>query len=305
MVKMLVDGVLVEDEEAGAFETSSDEKKPPEKKAAEPDLKKEAEDKAADEKKKADDDKAAADKKAEDDKKAAEDAPVTLTKRQFDSLMADIEDSKSLKKSVQSLSGTVGIQRQEIDNLKRTVPIEITEADFADMAKEFPEITKGLKTGLGGVLKRLVGFTPPKGAGDEEVKKAIFAAVNARETEVLEDEFPDWLDTVGKKDTDTKFRQWLVKQSPQYQKKVNETYSGAVIARALRRFNSDELTETKKAVEDKIAADKVAAEKKSANGRTAALKAAVQPRGDGGGIPPGAKEETEDEGLEKGYKEGR
>lgn len=305
MVKMLVDGVLVEDEEAGAFETSSDEKKPPEKKeAAEPDPKKEAEDKAAADKK-VEDDKTAADKKAAEDKAAEADAPVTLTKRQFDALMADIEDSKSLKKSVQSLSGTVGIQRQEIDNLKRTAQIEITDADFAHMAKDFPEIKSGLEKGLSGVLKRLVGFTPPKGAGDEDVKKAIFAAVNARETEILEDEFPDWLDIVGRKGVDTKFRQWLVKQSPQYQKKVNETYSGAIIARAVKRFNSDELTEAKKAADDKAAADKAAAEKKSANGRTAALKAAVQPRGDGGGIQPGAKEETEDEGLEKGYKEGR
>lgn len=263
------------------------------------------------EEKKAAEDKAAADKKVAEDEAAAkakkdeEDGPYTLTKKQFAALQAEIAEGKEAKKSFQSLSGTVGNLRQELDSIKRVTPIELTDADFAELVKEFPEIAPSVKKGFSGVLKRLIGMNAPKGAGDEEIKKAIFAAVNARESEVLEDEFPDWKDTVGKvADTEHPYRKWLAVQTPQYQDKLAKTFSGSVIARSIRRFQAEQ----ERAVKEKAEADRKAAEadaaKKAGNGRTAALRAAVQPKGDGGGLAPAKGEQTEEEAMEQGFKEG-
>jgi hypothetical protein len=238
---------------------------------------------------------------AEEARRRAEDeAPVVVTKKQLAAIMAELEENKSLKKTVQSLTGTVGNQKQEIDSLKTTTAaLNITDEDFQDLIKEFPVIGNGVKNGLGSVLKRLVGVKPPPGVGEADIKKAIFEVVNDQQLELLEDEFgvdekgnPIWKHIIGKRDDpNSAYRVWLAAQAPKYQEKVNKTYSAQVVINAIKRFQS---------AQGKVEADRKAAEVKSGTDRR---RAAVTPRGSGGEMPPAKGEPTEDEAFASASRE--
>jgi hypothetical protein len=99
----------------------------------------------------------------------------------------------------------------------------------------------------------------------------------ARETEALEDAFPDWHSIVGavgkdeQPDPNNPYRKWLATKPDDYQRRINGTMSAAVIGRSIRLFQS----ETK-------APAKPATQSRDSNARDAVIRGAVQPKGDGG-----------------------
>lgn len=238
-------------------------------------------------------------------KKAEDEAPVTLTKKQLDEIMRELEESRSTKKAVQSLSGTVGNLSTGVADLKKTTAVlEITDADFADLEKEFPKIGEGVKKGLGSLLKRMTGRAPPPGVGEQALKTAIFQAHEAEQNELLEDEFgtddqgqPIWKTILGKPDAadPSPYRKWFAKQPEAFRNRVGNSYSALVLIRAINKFQSEERAAAK------AEADRKAAETAAANQRTNGAdrrRAAVTPRGDGGTPPPPKGEQTEDDGFD-------
>jgi hypothetical protein len=249
------------------------------------------------------DKKAAADEEAK--KRAAADAPVILTKAQYDSIMSDLAETKSLKKAVDSLSGTLGVQRQELEGLKKTTAtLEITEQDFEDLSKEFPKIGEGMKKGLGSVLKRMTGAGAPKGVGEPEIRKIIFDVTLAQQMEILEDEFgsekdgtPTWKAIIGPPGSETPYRKWLAAQGEVIQKRSEGTYSAATLTRYIKKFQSEAASAVK------AEADRKAAEATRTNG-VDRRRAAITPRGGGGGPPAPRDDQSEDEAFETATREG-
>lgn len=246
--------------------------------------------------------------------KKPEEETVTITKAQLAALLDGLEDGKKMKSALDKVNGTLGAYKQQIDQLgKLTQPsqVEITDADFEELTKDFPEIAAATKKGLQKILKNLRGGAAPSQIDESAIKRLIVDSAIQKETELLEDEFEDWKKIVGEKDDkDNDFRKWLSGQSTAYQQKINSTFSGSVIARSIRRFQADQkkAADDKRASDEKAAADKKAQDeaerRKATDARRSNLRAAVQPRGDGGGTGGQRKQSTEDEEFEAGFREG-
>lgn len=245
--------------------------------------------------------------------KKLEEETVTITKAQLDLLLAGLEDGKKLKSAMDKVNGTLGAYKQQIDTLGRLAQptqVEITDADFEELIKDFPEVADATRKGLQRILKNMRGGGAPSQVDEGAVKKLIVDSAIQRETEVLEDEFEDWKKIVGdREDKDNDFRKWLSGQPVGYQTKINSTFSGAVIARSIRRFQADakKASDEQRAKDEKAEADRKSQEeaekRKATDARRGNLRAAVQPRGDGGGTPQ-KREPTEDDEFEAGFKEG-
>ena len=70
-------------------------------------------------------------------------------------------------------------------------------------------------------------------------KKAATARAIGIATEKLDHEIPDWRTIVGVEGSKNPYRQWLAKQSAEYQTEMASTNSAASILRSIAKFRSD------------------------------------------------------------------
>lgn len=254
----------------------------------------------------------ASEKKEEppDETKKEDEKPevITLTKQQFDLLMAGLEDNKSMKKALDTLSGTLGAQKQQMEQLMASSAGrgEVLDEDFAEMAKTYPEIADATKKGLMAFLKRTTGVAAPSSASKEDLKKLVMESATAQFWDDLEDEFEDAREIIGSLDKRTPYREWLAKQPEKYQRRLNSTYSPGVVARSIRKFQRDtedsKAQDQSKAEEDRKRVEAEATRRAEAEARKEQLRSAAAPRGDGGGTQK-PRQKTDDEEFEAGFKE--
>ena len=226
---------------------------------------------------------------------------VQIDKKTLDRLLTAADVAATLKGTVDKLSGTIGSQEARIRALVNP-SIEITEKDFEELAKDYPEIAAGTRRGLNAVLKKL-GKQPQPGMTMEQLQAAVVQRTLQLEDEALTDAYPNWREIVGKPDEKTKFRLWLAKQPKAYQDRLAGTFSSQVLARAIQRFQVSEKPATPPTPPRKPAAP---AQGARGTVRRAAvtdrLRSAVLPRGDGGANP--SRQPGEDDEFAAGFKSG-
>ncbi len=175
--------------------------------------------------------------------------------------------------------GTIGNLQKTLNELRAAKPqepkVEVSDEAFAEMAKDFPELTTHIRKAIEATLK---GAGSTQSAVDpEQMKKLVAQHVVEHETEALEDAYPDWRTIVGavdatkeQPDPGNAFRKWLSTKDDAYQARINSTLSAAVLSRAISQFKADTKESPKPAPDLKAMA------------RAARVADAVQPRGDGG-----------------------
>lgn len=215
---------------------------------------------------------------------------VQITKSDWAEMRAAAAKTESYDQQLSRAFGTIGNLQKIVNEVKAQTPrdlgVKMPAEAFVKMAKDFPELAELSREEFQAALAGLKG--PGNTEADEAVIKRILAEhTSAREIEALEDVHPDWRDIVGAVDVtkeqpnpDNPFRKWLATKDATYQARVNNTESAAVIARAIRSFQ----TETK--------ATSKPTEKPRDDARADRIRAAVQPKGDGGG--PAATNSRED-----------
>lgn len=254
-----------------------------------------------------DEPKAAADDKpgtvAVDDKPAEK--FVQITEAQFAGLTKAAEKTAAFEQQFSKVFGTLGDVQKIVKSLQTGTPrgskVEIPKEAFANLDKEFPELSKLIRDGVEQSLKGMTGT----GSADAEIDPAKLRSLVSTEAvklqvEALEDSHPDWRKIVGaidvskdeRPDPNNQFRKWLGTKDAAYQAKINGTNSAAIIARAIDLF------EKEKAAPPKAPA-KPATDPKTQQ-RADRIKGAVQPKGDG---RPPAPDEKDDE-FEAGFKAG-
>lgn len=217
-----------------------------------------------------------------------------MTQQEFDDLKAAAGKTASFEQQLSKAFGSIGHLKQVIEKLQAGTPsgegITVTADDFAELEAEFPELSASHRKGLERVLQKLrgTGATQPD---PEATRKLVDEAAKAQALEALEDAYPDWRETVGPFGSDNPFRKWLAGQTPEYQKKLNETNNALIISRALDQFQA---SLTPKAETSPETTPKAAARKDRIQG-------AIQPRGDGGAPPPA---KTADDEFAEGFRTG-
>lgn len=244
----------------------------------------------------------------EDGTKGADEV-VTVTKAQLDRLLAAADKAEGYQTHIDKLFGTTGDLKQLVKGMQEATPkgvkLKLPADQLKAMEEEYPEIGAHLRK----IMEGLEGTNEEKpAAGDgkedkgaikpEAIQAIVDDSVTRREMKVLEEEHPSWRTDVGAADANGKFdpkhpfRVWLSKQPAGYQKKVDETDSPLVVARAIDKYKA--FSEAQRKAAPKTPSKQAAARKDR-------LEDAVTPRGDGGQPKP---KKTLDEEFDAGFKSG-
>jgi hypothetical protein len=234
---------------------------------------------------------------------------VQISKKEWDEIKAAAARTASYDKQFSRAFGSIGNLHKLLEERKAdaTSPastpaaarkVEVPKDAFAAMERDFPELAQQTRAALEAALSGL-----PVADVDATKIESMMASYHARrEREALEDAYPDWRKIVGavditkeEPDPENPFRKWLATKDKSYQDRINGTESSAVMGRAIRLFQN----ETKAAAQPKPAATPP----RTSDGRfVERTRAAVQPRGDGAGVPAGRSEQDE---FEAGFANAR
>lgn len=234
-----------------------------------------------------------------------ETAPSTLTSQQISDILAGVAkiheiESSFGKKYDQTASQMGRLQKMITANTTTTPsgrPLPISEEDFKELKKEFPELSTPLLKELIPALQKLV----PAGESMEEratrEAEQMSALREAIAMDQLTDQREDWEEVVGHKDSNTPFRQWLAVQPLEYQQKVRTTTRPGVLLRAIEKFEEFQHATAPPAAPAEPA--EPASEKKPAADRKARLTAAIAPQGKPTSVGGGTKTAAEE--MREGY----
>lgn len=236
---------------------------------------------------------------------------VRLTKQEWDNAKASVLKVSSLESQLAKLTGSIPkaeqIVQQAIAAIQAQTPagqaVEVTDDDVAEIVADFPDLGGSVKKALQKVAGKLRGTgaaqspTQPVDIG-AEVEKVL----TGREKQALEENHPTWRDIVGAVNVSAgdqipetnPFRQWLATQSADYQKKINDTNSPAVVQNAIERFLA---AKPAQAPPSPKPPDRGAA-------RRAVIEDAITPRADGN-PPPLNSPQSAEEAFATGFKVGK
>lgn len=208
-----------------------------------------------------------------------------ITVEELDALRKSAEQVERIKVDMQShldkAFGKIGDVNRLVEQLRSATPagepVQATAEDFAEFAKDYPELADAQLAGINKVLARLRGTgAAPMPNIDEVVQQriapvfqSIDQTVQARVSEVmLRKEHGDWRALVGKPgDSTNAYRQWLSSQPEDYQQTLNTTWDSDVIGDSIKKFKAAQ------------------AKSEAASQRKSRLQAAVTPRGMPGNAP--------------------
>ena len=224
---------------------------------------------------------------------------VQLTREQFNTLETAAKKVTGLEAQVSKAFGTLGNVQETVRKLstetRGTLTPEVLAEAYADMRRDFPELAGQSEAALKKIFERTQLTAGASATVDPaEVKKLIKEQAVAQQVQDLDDAHPDWRTIVGavdgydKHDPKNPFRAWLAKKDAAYRTKIDETDSAAVISRAISLFQK----ETAKPIPQITP---------RLSRRSARIRSAVQPRGDGG-VPSVSK--TPDSEFAEGFAEG-
>lgn len=209
--------------------------------------------------------------------------------QEYNDLKAGLKKVTSLEGQIARVVGTMGnaqqIAQDIVEKVRAQTPaglsVELSDEDFAELAADFPELAKHTRAALEKVFKKagVRGTGPvetPQLRG-EDVDRAVETALQKREAAALVKAYPEWSAIVGqvdvskgqKPDEKNEFRQWLGRQSAEYQKEINETDSPAEVRSAIDKFMASKSAPATQATPNRAAA------------RRAIMEAAETPRVDG------------------------
>jgi hypothetical protein len=242
-------------------------------------------------------------------KPAAKPQYVRVTQQEWDNQKAMLGKVSSLESQIAKLTGSVpkadAIIQQVLEKVQAATPagvsVEFSDEDFAELAADFPELAKSTRAGLERIFKKAnVRGNGAPAVDDDTVEKAVERSLVKKELAGLVETHPTWKEIVGAVDTtkgevppaDNPFRHWLAAQSADYQKKIDETQSPAVVQSAIDLFMA-----STKAPSGAPRPDRAAT-------RRAAIEDAVTPRFDGS-APPLVQNKSADEAFAESFEKTR
>jgi hypothetical protein len=229
---------------------------------------------------------------------------VRLTEDEAQRLRSAADETVNLKQQLSKAFGTLGNMQQVINQIRNQTPagatVEITDADFAELREDFPELEQRQRVGLERILKRanLRGTaqvaTPT--IDPEHVRSVAATIIHGEGLKDLDDLHPGWREFVGQPgDTDNVYRRWLATQPPEYQHLLANTYSAAITKRSIDKCYAD------MAKARAPAAVRQQTPARTDTARRDRIQAAVAPRGNG--HAPAPRSPTPEELFRQGFNE--
>ncbi len=230
---------------------------------------------------------------------------IQITKSDWESVKSAADKTAGIEGQLAKVFGTVGNVKQIVDQLKAATPagvaVELPADLLSEMEQEYPEFAKQLEGVLKKAFKGIRGTgtaaAPDTEARDKDWNARLKELSLEYQREALDDVHADWREIIGVSDAgpipDTAFRKWLATQPTDYQAKINNTNSSAVLSRAIDKFQAATATPPPPPPPKPPAPKNTAQSDRFRN--------AVQPKGDGG--QPGPTK-TDDDAFNEGFRSG-
>lgn len=203
---------------------------------------------------------------------------VQISETEWNEVRAAAAKTASYDKQFATMFGTLGGVKSSVDALKaqpRGETIAISNAAFDKLKEQFPEIADLTREAVQNALAGVHVKGAPE-LDESKISQVAAKLVSDREMEDLIETYPDWVSRVGaakpgEHDPAHPFRAWLATKEAAYQERVTTTESGAVLKRAIDRFQR----------ETRVTAKPKPTPPPRDEARREQLRAAVQPKGDG------------------------
>lgn len=197
--------------------------------------------------------------------------------------------------------GKIGGLERALQDIQSKTPtgesIELTDADFAELAEEFPELAQTTKAVFGKVLEKFKGTGPS--TNPEQIQSLVDQGLSARETtrraeetKLVEAEYSNWREIVASPEFDTYFKTL----TPREQRRIANTWDADRVLNALDGFQKFKTEQ-----ENARLTKEQEAKAKQTDTRQQRFQDAVQPRGAGGHPPP----PTGDDDFAAGYNQSK
>ena len=144
-----------------------------------------------------------------------------------------------------------GLERElkkVLDAAQSAGEFAITEDDLAEVAKEYPVMTKDLVAGLNRAAKRMPKAAAVPAISQEEIDRRAAVIADQRiaaererirvevALQILDTQHEGWREVVGAEGSETPFRRWLKTQPVDYGKKISTTKDPVEFGKALTKF---------------------------------------------------------------------
>lgn len=258
-------------------------------------------------------------KEAEDKELAGKEAEetaktVVTTEPKPDEKLA--HSVSEVKQALDSFSGSsaakIASLEQSLVALQNATPlgkkVEITEADFAELTADIPDMTPKIVSGLKRVFEKLVG-TAPVQETPEQFEARVNAVADKRIDQRLEERkrqdaldtltklHPNWRTEIGPAGSDTEYRQWLATQPYNFATEALTTWDPHKVSEVLTKFHDFKKGQT--APVPKVTEVTPEPKKPASSTRVQRLAEAVTPKG--GAPAPVKKIKTAEEEFAEGY----
>lgn len=172
---------------------------------------------------------------------------VQLTKAQYEELKNGSAEMRAALKTLEDRSnGSIGNIKQTLAQIQAATPagqsVQFSDKDFEELQRDFPEMTASMVAALNRGMARLKGTGQPAISDDvinakvqERLAPELDRARKDSALEVMDVIEPDWRKTV----TSPEWGDWLSKQSPDYQQKVNNSWKLPEVREAITKFKAD------------------------------------------------------------------
>lgn len=234
---------------------------------------------------------------AQNEPASSEGQTPAMTAEQYETALAKMAEIDGLKSAVEKLQSTAfgrlgGLERT-LRELQATTPagqaISVTKDDFAEMAKEYPDLVDFTVTGFNRVLSKVKGtgeFDPK--AFEQKVTERVTQETQQIKLDLMDSVREDWREVVNSEP----YKQWLATQPAEYQTQVLDSWSPRTVLGSIKSFETATTPPVTPAAPDPTPPT-----------RSRRLAAAVAPKSAGGTGSPTAK--TEDDYFNEGFTTGR
>lgn len=201
-------------------------------------------------------------------------------------LMDGLQRGFKAEEDARKAFGKIGELQRNIQNMQQSgtgSAVEISPADFADLAEDYPDLAEKIAKGLNGKLR--TSAAPQGSAFDPTVLDARVAEVEDRitkkyEARMLDAMHPDWRDETSSSD----FTVWKGTLPPEAQLELSNSWDSVYLGNAISAFKEwkQQSTNTKQQ-------------------RSNRLEAAITPQG----VPVRASAQSDDDAFSAGFNQVR
>jgi hypothetical protein len=150
--------------------------------------------------------------------------------RNVEQQMARLASLDDFKRQIDSVAGNVGGLKQIVEQLRQKGASKIEKAQLKKLSDQYPELAEAFAEDLSAILSAPAGINPEE--IDQRISTALAKEREHRSKEWLEDNYPDWVETVRLPE----FQAYQLTLTPDENKALSQSVDGRLVGKHVKAF---------------------------------------------------------------------